>query len=92
MARRGRKRKVPYLRDGNLISFRIPPDLAESLRVSGINIKEVCIRALWEAVRRGSECCATELLGIDNPLGEGWWTGRDLNPGPPRCQRGDLPG
>ena len=21
-----------------------------------------------------------------------WWTGRDLNPGPPRCQRGDLPG
>jgi hypothetical protein len=21
--------------------------------------------------------------------GEIWWTGRDLNPGPPRCQRGD---
>ena len=30
--------------------------------------------------------------GIGLLLGRGWWTGRDLNPGPPRCQRGDLPG
>jgi len=23
---------------------------------------------------------------------EGWWTGRDLNPGPPPCEGGALPG
>ncbi len=23
---------------------------------------------------------------------KGWWTGRDLNPGPPGCQPGALPG
>ena len=56
---------MPYLRDGNLISFRIPPDLAESLRVSDINIKEVCITALWEAVKRFRE----DMQGKDGDCG-----------------------
>ena len=69
LARRGRKRRKPYLHDGNLVVFRIPPELADSLRISDIDIKEVCIRALWEAVERGREGGGAESLGIDDARG-----------------------
>ncbi len=30
--------------------------------------------------------------GVANVRLKAWWTGRDLNPGPPACKAGDLPG
>ena len=48
------RRKIPYLRDKNLVSFRIPAILAESIRLSQINIKAVCIQALWKVVSQNT--------------------------------------
>jgi len=76
--RRGRRKRKPYLCDGNLVVFKIPPELADSLRISDIDIKEVCIRALWEAVERGREGCSAESLGIGDPQDQAWWTGTYL--------------
>ena len=47
-----KRRKIRYLNDGNLIVFRIPQELADSLRFSNIDVKAVCIQALYNAVAR----------------------------------------
>ncbi len=54
----------------------LSPELVNLANEIGLNASKICENALKLAISR--------LQGMNF-----WWTGRDLNPRPPRCQRGD---
>ncbi len=60
----------------------IEHSLVEKAKELGLNVSKVCENALEKAIKR-MEGSKTQTNG-----GE-WWTGRDLNPRPQRCQRCD---
>ena len=79
----GRKRKLrrKSLRDPNfnLVSFRIPIDLAVTLRNRGINLKEACKRFLMKLCTEKEHDCP---LSPNNAAfkEKARCSGRDLNP------------
>ena len=68
------------------VSITLPPELVERAKKLGLNISKVCENALLDVIHR-LEAEGTERT-IKSPM---WWTGGDLNPGPPPRQGGILP-
>ena len=62
-------------------------DLVKAKKL-GLNISQVCRNAIAEAIRRLEGFNPQNKGGIGTE-GSDWWTGRDLNPRPSRCQRDD---
>ncbi len=66
-------------------------EIAKLARDLGLNISKTCENALKTAIARLQGNYA-ENNGEQQQINEQsnrWWTERDLNPRPPRCQRGD---
>jgi post-segregation antitoxin (ccd killing protein) len=66
------------------------PELLNLAKEMGLNISKTCENALKTAINK-LQGNSTE-NNREQPLSsakDDWWTSRDLNPGPPRCQRGD---
>ncbi len=60
----------------------------------GLNISKVCENCLKEATKRlgtpSSQTMPNREVGDQHQdIAKQWWTGRDLNPRPRRCQRRD---
>jgi post-segregation antitoxin (ccd killing protein) len=66
------------------------PELLNLAKEMGLNISKTCENTLKTAINKlqgnNTENNSEQQLSSAKIV---WWTSRDLNPGPPRCQRGD---
>jgi hypothetical protein len=67
-----------------------PPPLAARLRADALR-KVALFLPIRSAPEAGSNPCNEVSFFADGRRGEKWWRRRDLNPRPPRCERGALP-
>ena len=73
-----------------VVAAKVPRSVVYRLRRAYPNLSALIRHLLEEEVRKLELSGAGFRMAL-NGAGQ-WWTGRDLNPGPPPCEGGVLPG
>jgi post-segregation antitoxin (ccd killing protein) len=74
------------------VGITLPQILVEKARKQGLNISRISEQALisiLDYLESQNNETRSEFLSQGSFQKESWWTGRDLNPRPQRCQRCD---
>jgi post-segregation antitoxin (ccd killing protein) len=74
------------------VQLTLPPELVEKAREYGSDISRITEQALLSILDYSETQnmeTSSEFLSSGSSPKKVQWTGRDLNPRPPRCQRGD---
>ena len=74
------------------VGITLPPNLVKKARKHKLNISRITEQALnsiLDYLETQNQAGSSDFLSSGSFLKESEWTGRDLNPRPPRCQRGD---